>query len=97
MAIGHLHKRDKVWYARYKDRNGRLRWKSLETNSKEIAKGKLSKILEALEKESMGWQLSPKAIPQYLQEYLDICKAEHSPRTYRHEKQILEDLTPPHF
>lgn len=92
MAIGHLHKRDKVWYARYKDRNGRLRWKSLETNSKEIAKGKLSKILEALEKESMGWQLSPKAIPQYLQEYLDICKAEHSPRTYRHEKQILEDF-----
>lgn len=92
MAIGHLHKRGRVWYARYKDQSGKLRWKSLETNSKEIADAKLNKLKEALEKHELGWRLAPKPIQKYLEEYLSICGVEHSKRTYRVEKQVLNEF-----
>ena len=92
MATRHILKRGKVFYARYQDRNGRLRWLSLKTNSKEIARQKFAQLEEALEKEDLGWRLNPKLISEYLPEYLAICQAEHSKRTYRHEKQILEDF-----
>ncbi len=92
MAIRHILKRGKVFYARYQDRNGRLRWLSLKTNSKEIARQKFAQLEEALEKEELGWRINPKLISEYLPEYLAICQAEHSKRTYRHEKQILEDF-----
>ena len=92
MATRHILKRGKVWYARYHDRNGRLRWLSLKTNSKEIARQKFAQLEEALEKEDLGWRINPKLISEYLPEYLAICQAEHSKRTYRHEKQILEDF-----
>jgi hypothetical protein len=92
MATRHILKRGKVFYARYQDRNGRLRWLSLKTNSKEIARQKFTQLEEALEKEDLGWRLNPKPVSEYLPEYLRICQAEHSKRTYRHEKQILEDF-----
>lgn len=92
MARGYLQKRSKVWYARYQDESGRERWKSLETNSKEIAQAKLAKLIEAIEKHEVGWRLQPKPIHDYLLEYLAICGAEHSPKTYRHEKQILYEF-----
>ncbi len=92
MPTRHILKRGKVYYARYDDRNGRLRWLSLKTNSKEIARQKFALLEEALEKEELGWRIHPKLISEYLPEYLAICQAEHSKRTYRHEKQILEDF-----
>lgn len=92
MATGYLQKRGKVWYARYRDESGRERWKSLETNSKEIAQAKLSKVIEAVEKHEVGWRLQPKPLHDYLLDYLAICEAEHSPKTYRNEKQILYDF-----
>ncbi len=92
MASGHLHKRGKVWYARYQDESGTLRWKSLKTNSKDIARAKIARLLEALEKAEVGWRLNPKLIADYLKEYLQICETEHSQKTYRVEKQILEDF-----
>lgn len=92
MATGYLQKRGLVWYARYRDESGRERWKSLETNSKEIASAKLAKVIEAVEKHEVGWRLQPKPIHDYLLEYLAICEAEHSKKTYRHEKQILYEF-----
>lgn len=92
MATRHLIKRNRVYYVRFHDRNGRLRWKSLRTSSKDIARQKFAKIEEALEKEELGWRISPKPISEFLSEYLALCEAEHSPRTYRHEKQILRDF-----
>ncbi len=91
MASGFLQKRGKVWYGRFID-NGRERWKSLKTNSKEIAHAKLAKILEAVEKEEVGWKLKGKPIPEYLKEYLAICAAEHAKKTVRVEKQVLEEF-----
>lgn len=92
MAPRHLIKRGKVFYARYEDRNGRFRWKSLKTNSKDIARQKFAQLEEGLEKEELGWRVNPIPLSKYLPEYLAICGAEHSPKTYRHEKQILEDF-----
>lgn len=92
MASGHLIKRGKVWYARYRESGRNLRWKSLETNSKDIARAKLAQIIEALEKADVGWRLKPKPIDKYLEEYLQICEAEHSKKTLRVEKQVLKDF-----
>ena len=92
MATGHLIKREKVYYARYYDKAGERHWKSLRTNSKEIAKKKLADLIDAMEKQEVGWRLNPKPIKEYLVEYLSICEAEHSPRTYRVEKQVLRDF-----
>lgn len=92
MAYGYLHKRGKVYYARYQDQSGRERWRSLQTNSKEIADAKLAKLKEAIEKQEVGWRLQPRPVKDYFQEYLAICEAEHSKRTYRVEKQVLEEF-----
>ena len=91
MAQAFLHKRGKVYYARYRNRNGKECWKSFKTNSKEIANAKLAKLVEALEKDELGW-LNPKPISEYLPEYLAICGAEHSPKTLSNEKKILDEV-----
>ncbi|OGW81011.1 MAG: hypothetical protein A3G33_01390 [Omnitrophica bacterium RIFCSPLOWO2_12_FULL_44_17] len=91
MAQAFLHKRGKVYYARYRNRNGKECWKSFKTNSKEIANAKLAKLVEALEKDELGW-LNPKPISEYLPEYLAICGAEHSPKTLSNEKKILDEF-----
>ena len=93
MAKGHIVKRGKVWYARFYDQTGHRQWQSLQTNSKEIAQAKFSKLIQAIEKHEVGWQLKGKAVAEYLTEYLAICQAEHSKKTYRVEKQILEEFT----
>lgn len=89
MAYGYLHKRGRVYYARYQDQSGRERWRSLRTNSKEIAHAKLAQLIEALEKEEVGWRLRGKPVVDYQNEYLALCETEHSKRTYRLEKQVL--------
>ena len=63
MATRHILKRGKVYYARYDDRNGRLRWLSLKTNSKEIARQKFALLEEALEKEELGCAFIPNSSP----------------------------------
>ncbi len=93
MAKGHIVRRGKVWYGRFYDDTGHRQWKSLKTNSKEIAQAKFSKVIQSIEKHEVGWRLKGKLISDYLPEYLAICEAEHSPKTYRHEKQILEAFT----
>lgn len=91
MANGHLIKRGKVYYARFM-RDGDRKWQSLQTNSKEIANAKLAKLLNDMEKQGLGWR--PKGVPiaEYHPQYLAICEAEHSKKTYRVEKQILQDF-----
>lgn len=91
MATGFLHKRGRIYYARYRQ-NGREIWKSLKTSSKEIAHAQLAKLIDAIEKQDVGWRLCPKHIEIYLKEYLSICEAEHSPKTVRIERQILNDF-----
>lgn len=89
MARGYRIKRGKVWYARFYDKGGRRQWKSLNTTSSEIAQKKLSDLIEDIEKRELGWRINPKPISEYVTEYLAICEAEHSPRTYRVECQLL--------
>jgi integrase len=93
MAKGHIVKRGKVWYARFYDGTGHRQWQSLKTNSREIAQAKFSKVIQAIEKHEVGWRLKGKLVSEYLTEYLALCEAEHSKRTYRVEKQILEEFT----
>lgn len=92
MAKGYKIKRGKVWYARYYDKGGKRHWRSLETNSSEIAEKKLADLLNALERQEVGWQVNPRPIQTYLDEYLAICGSEHSPRTLRVEKQALTEF-----
>lgn len=92
MARGYLVKRKGVYYARYQDENGVERKKSLKTNNREIAQVKLANLIEAIEKRELGWEKKDKPIGEYLEEYLSYCKAEHTPKTYRNEKRILEDF-----
>ena len=93
MAKGHIVRRGKVWYARFYDGTGHRQWQSLKTNSREIAQAKFSKVIQAIEKHEVGWRLKGKLVSEYLAEYLALCEAEHSKRTYRVEKQILEEFT----
>ena len=92
MAKGYKIKRGKVWYARYYDKSGKRHWRSLETNSSEIADKKLADLLNALERQEVGWRVTPKPVETYLEEYLAICGSEHSPRTLRLEKQALGEF-----
>ncbi|HNX69627.1 MAG TPA: tyrosine-type recombinase/integrase [Candidatus Omnitrophota bacterium] len=93
MAKGHIVRRGKVWYARFYDGTGHRQWQSLKTNSREIAQAKFAKVIQAIEKHEVGWRLKGKLVSEYLAEYLALCEAEHSKRTYRVEKQILEEFT----
>lgn len=93
MAKGHIVKHGKVWYARYYDCTGHRQWQSLKTHSKEIAQAKFAKLIRSIEKQEVGWRLKGKLLSDYLSEYLAICEAEHSKKTYRVEKQILEEFT----
>ena len=92
MAKGHIVKRGKVWYARFYDDTGQRQWQSLQTNSKEIAQAKFAKLIQAIEKHEVGWRLKGKLVSEFLSFYLAICEAEHSKKTYRVEKQILEEF-----
>lgn len=92
MAYAYKIKRGRVWYARYYDKCGRRQWKSLNTTSSEIAQKKLADLIEAIEKQELGWRFNPKSIAEYLAEYLAVCGVEHSPKTHRVEKQILNDF-----
>ncbi len=89
MACARRTKRGRVWYARYYDKSGKRQWKSLHTTSSEIAQKKLADLIEDIEKRELGWRVNPKPIAEYLTECLAICKAEHSPKTYRVETQLL--------
>lgn len=45
--------------------------------------------MESLEKHEVGWKKKGKLLQDYSKEYLSLCSAEHSKKTYRVDKQVL--------
>lgn len=89
-----LYKRGKHYWVTYEDNGKRIR-KSLKTANKQFAEAYVGELSAKIIRKNLNLESKDRDLKQFVQEYIEYCRLNHSRRTYEKDCDVINRLLVP--